>query len=78
MHYLRVVIVFIIFLNVSINCSIFSQDEKIKSDESASEISPLEVAQPAKAQFSERILLSEDMERFRLCSRLYGVFLWQS
>ena len=60
MYYLRVVLFFIIFLNVSINCSIFSQDEKIEDEESTSQTSPLEVDQPAKTQFSERILLSEE------------------
>ena len=64
MHYLRLIVFFIIFLNVGINCSIFPQDEEITNDESTSEILPLEVDQPAKTQLSERILLSdEDLDK---------------
>jgi len=62
--HLRLILFFVIFLSISISCSIFPLDETIDNDENTSEILPLEVTQPPEIQSSERILLSdEDLDK---------------
>ena len=64
MYYIRLIFLFILFLNFSISCSIFQNDEMLGSEDKIPEASPLAVAEPPNAGSSERIIISdEDLEK---------------
>lgn len=64
MYHLRLIFVFILFLNFSISCSIFQNDETLDSGDQTPETSTLAVPEPAKSGLSGRIVVSDqDLEK---------------